>query len=361
MITARLRVDLDALARNFSCLRSAAERTAAVVKADAYGLGAGPVARRLSAAGCRDFFVATAAEGRALRSVLDSAAPAPRIFVFEGARLDTVDALLEASLTPVLNSYAQLELWRPHRAQPVAVQVDTGMSRLGFDGHAPARLARELAPFRLVLLVGHYACADDPQAVANKQQAAQFQAVRAHLPEVPVSMGNSAATLSDQVETDGMARAGIALYGGRAFVGEVSDRSPLEPVAAFQARVLQLRDVAAGTRAGYGGAWIAQRDSRLAVIGAGYADGLPRALADGGRASWAEQRLPFAGRISMDLATLDVTGTDLAVDDWVTLFGVDPPLAEVADLLQTIDYEVLTGIGARVQRQYGSLAEATVR
>lgn len=352
MTSARLQVDLEALTRNFQRIAAGAQRTAAVVKADAYGCGASPVARRLLQAGCRDFFVANAIEGRALRSALLEASDQCRIFVFEGARPETASILADWSLTPVLSSRAQLDAWRPHARMPMAVQVDTGMQRLGFD--ARELTAALLQPFRPVLLLNHYASADNPNAVQNAEQGARFRELCERFPDLPVSMGNSAATLAPQVATSGLARAGIGLYGGRPFAS-AEDAPALDTVAQLQGQVLQLREATAGSVVGYGASWTASRPTRLAIVGLGYADGLSRALSNRGAAACDGHRLPIVGRVSMDLVHLDVTDTPVAVGDWVTFFGRDPSLAEVADLMDTIDYEVLTRIGARVRREYGPL------
>lgn len=349
MSSARLQVDLEALTRNYQRMAAAAQSTAAVVKANAYGCGAGPVARRLLQAGCRDFFVANAVEGRALRSALLEADDSCRIFVFEGARADTASVLAEWSLIPVLNSPVQVDAWRPYAELPVAIQVDTGMQRLGFDERELT--AQLLAPLRPVLLLNHYASADDPASAQNAEQAERFRKVCDKLPGVPVSMGNSAATLAPQVQTSGMARAGIALYGGRPFAAS-GDAPVLEPVAALQGQILQVREAAAGSVAGYGATWTAHRRARLAIVGLGYADGLSRALSNRGAAASGEHRLPIVGRVSMDLVHLDVTDTPVTEGDWVTFFGQAPLLAEVADLMGTIDYEVLTRVGSRVTREY---------
>ncbi len=267
--TGALLVDLDALARNFRAVRAAAASAecAAVVKANAYGLGVAPVTRRLLREGCRSFFVATLAEGRELRTL----APEAAIYVFEGVLDGRVADLVENALTPVLNSLAQVERWAkeaPHRA--AALHVDTGISRLGMTALEVAALAArvqllERLDVRYVLT--HFACADEPEHRLNDEQLRRFDALRAQLPPCRTSIGNSAAIFGDERHRGDLVRPGIALYGGNPF----SDRpNPLEAVVTLKARILQIRDVDEALTVGYGATYGAVPPARLAVVGVGY-------------------------------------------------------------------------------------------
>jgi alanine racemase len=343
-VSGRLRVDLDALVANFGvcCAGAAPAEMAGVVKANGYGLGAGPVARALWGAGCRSFFVATAGEGVGLRGVL----PTSRILVFEGAHSGNVDALREAGLLPVLNHRSQAEVWRRAGGGAAAVHVDTGMHRLGF----PLDIgSADVAGIDLRLLVTHLACADEPDHPMNRAQLDRLDALRARFPGVPVSIGNTAAVLRGALEAGDLGRPGIGLYGGNPFVAAAN---PFSPVATLEGRVLQIRSVAAGDPIGYGASFVAPRAMTVAVVGVGYADGVPRLLSNRGVAGVAGRRRPIVGRVSMDLTTVDVTGCDAAEGDWIELFGATVGVDEVAEWSQTIAYEVLTGIGQRLQRLY---------
>lgn len=322
----RLIVDLDALADNYATLKAcAAGDVAAVVKADAYGLGAMPVAQRLAAAGCRQFFVATAAEGVALRPAL------PReveIFVFSGEAV-------APGLIAVANQPQQLG------ADPVALHVDTGMQRLGFPWDAVPRTTAKVK-----LLISHLACADTPDHPMNPTQMDRFEAVAIRFPGVPTSLANSAGILNG---VPGVGRAGIALYGGNPW----SDQpNPMRPVATFEAQVLQVRTVGAGETVGYAATRTMRHETRVAVVGVGYADGVRRVLSNRGGAAFGGQRLPIIGRVSMDLTHLDATGTALDTGDWVEFFGPNLGVDEMARDADTIAYEILTGIGPRVERRY---------
>ncbi len=344
-MSARLVIDLGALAANYRLFRDAADPAAAgaVVKADGYGLGAAEVTRALARAGCRHFFVATAAEGVALRSVL----PDPRIFVFEGAVEDTVADLLGADLVPVLNHAGQLDTWRATAGgRAAAVHVDTGMHRLGFPSDVDPAAFRGL---RVNLLVTHLARADEPDDPMNRLQLARFSRARAGFPGVPVSIGNSAGALSGPEFAGDLCRPGIGLYGGNPFL----DRpTPVRPVVTLEGRILQLRDVAPGDSVGYGASFVAGAAMRLAIVGLGYADGLPRLLSNRGEAALRGRRCPIVGRVSMDLTAVDVTGLDATVGDWVEFIGREVLVDEVAAWADTIPYEVLTGLGARPRRVF---------
>jgi alanine racemase len=315
---------------------------ACVVKANGYGLGASPVARALWGAGCRCFFVATAAEGVELRGAL----PQCRILVFEGAHSGNLDALREAGLVPVLNHRGQAEVWRRTGGGAATVHVDTGMHRLGF----PLDLdVDDVAGIDVGLLVTHLACADEPDHPMNQVQLDRVDALRARFPGVPVSTGNTATVLQRALRAGDLGRPGIGLYGGNPFVASAN---PFSPVVTLEGRVLQIRSVAAGEFIGYGASFVAPQAMTVAVVGVGYADGVPRLLSNRGQAAAGGRRCPIVGRVSMDLTTVDVSGCDVAEDDWIEFFGATVGVDEVAAWSQTIAYEVLTGIGQRLQRIY---------
>ena len=331
MTHARLTVDLDALAANYWRFgESASGGSAAVVKANAYGLGVAPVARRLAGEGCRQFFVATDAEGRELRNIL----PDPEtfdIFVFSGA-------VGGEGLIPVVNHAGQI------RPGPVALHVDTGMHRLGFDD-----LDADTVPAgtEVRLLMTHLACADTPNHPLNQEQLARFRTFADRFPGVPTSIGNSAAILSG---VEGIGRPGIGLYGGNPFTGP---HNPMRCVATLEGEVLQVRKTPAGVPVGYGATHVTGRDTVIAVVGIGYADGVPRALSNRGEAAFGKTRAPIIGRVSMDLTLVDVTDLPpVRTGDWIEFFGPGVGVDEVADWAGTISYEVLTGIGNRVSRVY---------
>jgi len=360
---ARLTVRLGAIVANYRTYRRVTGPTAvaAVVKADAYGLGAGRVAPALAQAGCDSFFVARLEEGVALRALL----PGARIFVLDGAHPDSVPALIRFSLTPVLNSLAQISTWSAAAgtgALDAVLHVDTGMNRLGLPRDELAILsaeqAKRLAGLNLVLVMSHLACGDEPHNKKNAEQLVRFRQALAMLPPAPASLAAShGAMLSPDFHFD-LVRPGVALYGAdpqQPEGGASAKPNLMQTAALLTARVLQVRRIDSGESVGYAATFHAKRPSMIATIALGYADGIPRALSNTGAAAIRGTRVPAVGRVSMDLMTLDVS--DLAelpqVGEAVEVMGDTISLGEVARRAGTNEYEILTRL-RRVPRRYES-------
>lgn len=344
-------VDLAALARNYERVASAAGGAAcgAVVKANAYGLGIGPVANALSAAGCREFFVATLDEGIELRGVL----PDARIFVLEGASGETVANFADAGLVPVLNTLAQVVRWSGS-GLPAALHVDTGMNRLGLGPAEVETLSAQrelLGGLDIAYLMTHLACADEPEHPLNRGQLERFEQMRVLLPPAPTSIGNSAAAFLGPEFCGDLVRPGIALYGGNPFEAR---ESPVEPVVTLRAPVIQVRTIERRATIGYGATSAVEPGARIAVVALGYADGYPRSLGNRGRTAIDGTVVPVVGRVSMDLVCLDVSALPGAVEEgtYVEFFGGQIGIDDVAAAAGTISYELLTSIGRRVERRY---------
>ncbi|UCG73329.1 MAG: alanine racemase [Chromatiales bacterium] len=348
----RLTVDLDALAANFAVLTglAAPARCAAVVKANAYGLGLEPVARKLDAAGCDCYFVANLAEALTLRAIL----PVADIYVFEGSWPGQEAAFVASELRPVINTLEQFERWAALPAPaPCALQVDTGMSRLGLSlADARQLAARGLGQVAVDYLVTHLACADEPGHAVTPAQLTRFDEARVLFPGLPTSLGNTAGITQGEATRGDLVRAGIGLYGGNP---SAQVPNPFHVVANLEGRVLQVREVGVGATVGYGAEFRVRETARLATLGLGYADGYPRSLGNRGYAVVDGHRLPVVGRISMDSLVIDVTSLppgSRAAGDLVQLVGGDAHLDEIAGLAGTISYELLTGLGARLERCY---------
>jgi alanine racemase len=356
---ARLTIRLGAIARNYRQFvdRCAPARVAAAVKADAYGLGMKPVAHTLAGAGCEIFFVARVEEGITLRPLQ----PHARIFVLDGAHEATVAPLISHRLVPVLNSLDELETWstaaRAHRVTlDCAIHLDTGMNRLGLPDYERATLAAEAATrlrnLNVLLWMSHLACADDRGSPMNAAQRDRFRSALASLPPAPASLSASAGALLGPDYCFDLVRPGIGLYGGNPCSGM---DNPFDVVAVLTAQILQLRRVDTGGTVGYGATFRASRPSILATIGLGYADGLMRAIGNKGSGAIAGMRAPVVGRVSMDLATLDVTDVPpdtLKTGGDVEFIGDTISLEEFAALAGTASYEVLTSLGSRMARHY---------
>lgn len=354
---ARLTVRLDAIVANYRlCQRLAGPAAVAgVVKADGYGTGADAVTGALAAAGCDSFFVARLDEGVRLRKVV----PEARIFVLDGAAPDAVPALIAHRLTPVLNSLAEIAGWAAaahvtRSALDAAVHIDTGMNRLGLPGDDLSQLAAEwrkrLDGINVVLWMSHLACADDPEARMNRIQLDRFRTALAMLPPAPASFASSGGVLLGKEYAFDMVRPGIGLYGGNV---QHAPANPFAVAAVLTGRVLQLRRIDSGESVGYGATFRAKRPSVIATVALGYADGLMRAIGNRGFAAIAGARVPVAGRVSMDLVTLDATDVPaITTDSQVEFFGDTISLEEVAAAADTAAYEILTAVAPRVPRHY---------
>lgn len=336
MTAARLTIDLDALAANHALLRKLAggAEVTPVVKADGYGLGAATVARRLWAEGARGFHVARLSEGVSLRAALGAEAA---IHVLDGAPPGSVPALLDNGLIPILNSREQVALWDD--AGPAGLHVDTGMNRLGLRPEEAQGLP---AP---AFVISHLACADEPGHALNAAQLARFKAVRAQFPDTPASLANSAGVFLGRDYSFDFVRPGIALYGG-------GGQDGLATVATFEIPVLQVRDVPAGESIGYGATYTAERPLRVAILAAGYADGVLRASSPGGAVWLAGARRRLLGRVSMDLIAIDVTGAEVAAGDMAELFGPNLSIDDAARAAGTLAYELLCRMAPRAERRW---------
>jgi len=355
--SSRLTIDLRALAGNWRRLAQLAgpAEAAAAVKGDAYGMGLEAAGAALERAGCRSFFVALPSEGLRLRRILPRAA----IYVLSGLTAGNAPALAAAALRPVLGSREEWDEWAAYctgggRGE-AALHIDTGMNRLGVGmNEARAIAAADPARLGLTLVMSHLACADTPEHRLNRLQLERFRTASWLFEGIPASLANSAGIhLSPDYRFD-LVRPGIALYGG-AFQAGVP---PLGVVATAEAQVLQIRDVPAGESVGYGAAQTLRRDSRIAILSAGYADGYPRSAGSTDERPGASvflngRRAPLAGRLSMDLMAVDVTDVpNVKRGDWAELLGANIPVDEVAGIAGTIGYELLTSLGGRYERRY---------
>ncbi len=360
--TGLITIDLEKIAANWCALARIVEPAdcGAVVKADAYGLGATQIIPALVRAGCRTLFVATpdeAAEARAL-------APTATIYVLDGLMPGTGEALLLHRAVPVLSSIPEIEEWsalceaRGTRL-PTVLHVDSGLNRLGLS---PAEIETLASRKSLVdtidirLIMSHLASADDPKDDKNEEQRRAFDKARARFPGVPASLAASDGLMLGTAYHYDLVRPGYAIYGGQAFRGR---STPVSPAIRVAARILQVRDVAPGQSIGYSATWVAARPSRIAIIAAGYADGIARTLSTtnehtGASVDVGGKLAPIVGRISMDLITIDVTDISQGADrgNLVELIAPGLTIESMGAYAGTIGYEVLTRLGRRFHRIY---------
>ena len=341
MSTATLSINLEALTANWRALDQHTHvETAAVVKADGYGLGSARVCRALAAAGCKRFFVAVAEEGAAVRNAVG---PGPEINVFSGHMRGDTDMISDLQLTPMLNSLDQITRhFEALPRHPFGIQLDTGMNRLGLEWGDWAKVAEFALSQRPTLLMSHLACADDPAHPMNAYQLDVFRQMTDGL-GAPRSLAATGGTLLGPEYHFDLCRPGIGIYGGLPFAGA-------RPVVQVDLPVVQTRSLAKGEVVGYSNAWQAPRPSRIATVSAGYADGLIRAMSGNATLWHADTPCPLVGRVSMDLITVDIT--DLPeTPDALTILGPQQTVDDLANTAGTIGYEILTSLGRRYHRR----------
>ncbi|MEL7488508.1 MAG: alanine racemase [Pseudomonadota bacterium] len=347
-------VDLAALTGNFHRVAKATPNAtpAAVVKCDAYGLGLVAVSRTLAIKEkCRIFFVAHAETGARLRAALADIAPQAEIFIFNGPFEDTLELFRNHRLTPVLNSLEQVRFWATAEpGAPAAVHVDTGMNRLGLPEEEIAAV-RSIPDLSVNVIMSHFACASTPGAPMLDTQYAAFRRIAAAFPGARASLASTGGAMISKDYGFDLTRLGVGVYGVGPFDGPHPE---IQPVARLVAPVIQVRRIPAGATTGYDQTFLLERDSVLATVALGYGDGFPRAGSNKARVFLAGAPCPIVGRISMDLIVIDATDAPrpVATGDEAEFYGPALPIEAAAAACGTIGYELLTGLGPRVERRY---------
>jgi alanine racemase len=354
----RALVDTAALRHNLGTIRAYApgSKVMAVVKANAYGHGL--VSTVLALADADSFAVARLEEGIALRS---AGIRAPIVLlegVFSGAQLTEA---AHHGFELVVHDPLQLKLLEAHRGAErfiVWMKIDTGMNRLGFRpeafASALARLRDLTVPALELRVMTHLARADERDVAMTGEQIEMFNRTLASSgvsgpQRLSTSIGNSAGTLGWSRGHGDWVRPGLALYGVSPFAGETADKHGLKPAMTLETTVLTVREAKRGETVGYAGVWRAERDSSIAILAAGYGDGLPWHLANGTPVLVGGTRYPLVGRVSMDMIAVDVTGgAKIATGNRAVIWGEGLPVEEVAAHAGTIPYELLCGVSQRV-------------
>ncbi|NIY80342.1 alanine racemase [Celeribacter sp. HF31] len=344
MGTSVLQIDLGALADNWRALdklSSDAVETAAVLKADAYGLGVAKAARALMKAGVKKFFVAAAEEGVTLRQAVG---PTPWIGVFSGHMAGDTDMICDMNLVPMLNSLDQITRhFEALPGAPFGIQLDTGMNRLGLEPAEWDAVKALVIKANPALIMSHLACSDEPDHPMNAQQLAAFRAMTDGV-KVPRALSATGGLLLGPDYHFDLVRPGIGLYGGFPYEDG-------KPVVKLECPVIQTRDVMPGETVGYSNSWTADVPSRIATVSAGYADGITRLFSNKAVLFDGATPCPLVGRVSMDLITVDITHLD-HVPRALDLLCAHQTPDDLATIGQTIGYEILTSLGARYQRRY---------
>lgn len=352
--SSKLTVNLKAVRENYHILKSKCNPTcnvSAVVKADAYGLGAEEVATALTQEGCNSFFVAHLDEAIQLRRVL----PHITIYVFHGVLPGQEEAFAEYKIIPVLNSLYQVNLWQQHALKkqkkiPCILHFDTGMNRLGLRIGEIERIADK--NFDIKYIMSHLACADDKSNPVNFDQLQELKQISLNFEGIKLSIANSGGVFLGEDYHLGMVRPGMAIYG----VNPIGNfPNPMNNVVTLTSEILQIHNIEKDGAVGYGGDYKVNKGKRIATISIGYADGYLRSLSNKGICAIDGIIVPIVGRVSMDLVTLDVTEIPekkLQEASEVELIGKNIPVDVVAEKAGTIGYEVLTSLGSRYRREY---------
>lgn len=351
-----LEVDLAVIVANWRslCTLHPNGPVAGVVKADAYGLGAPPVAQALYDAGCRHFFVALFDEAIAIRPLV----PDALVAVLGGPIPGSESDYLAHDIVPVLGSLPEVDAWSRlastvGRSLPAILHIDTGMSRLGLDARELAVLQQDhvrLAGIELRYVMTHLVSSEVTDDPLNEHQLARFAAACAGLPPALRSFANSSGIFLGPRWGSDLARPGAALYG----INPTPDRpNPMSLPVRLRARVLAVHDVPKGASVGYNATWCAERPTRVATIGIGYADGWRRSLWGRAHAFFDGTPVPLVGRVSMDLTTFDVTdAANVGAGSWLDLIGPSQTPDDLAVAAGTNGYEILTSLGRRFHRVY---------
>ncbi len=356
-----LEIHLDAIARNYLLLTKKLKTgadCAAVVKADAYGLGAAAVAPALFAQGCRHFFVAHFDEAAALRPVLPEKDAV--IYVLNGPWGAEPRDFIAGGFVPILNSLSDIAHWSAaakadNRRHPALLHLDTGMNRLGLSAKEAESLSRDksaLLSLDIRYIMSHLACADEPDHPKNREQLALFRRLTDAL-SMPCrySFANSAGIFLGPDYHFDLARPGCALYGIRP---QDKGPNPMQGTVTLKGRILQVRMIDISSTVGYGASYKAVAPANCATVSVGYADGYLRSHTGRGAVVIGGQKCPVIGRVSMDTIIVDTTALNIqpAAGDWAEIIGPAQGVDEVAEQAGTIGYEILTSLGKRYKRSY---------
>ncbi len=348
-----LEIDLEAIKYNYLSLSRMAgkAKAAAVVKANAYGLGIDKVAPVLYSAGCRDFFVATIDEALELTKIL---APDAHIHVFHGVKRGEENLFSSNNIIPVINNRYQLDIWLSTARDealklPCILHFDTGINRLGFNESEAKELSesQEVKKLDIKYIMSHLACSGDESHPMNKQQLESVKKISALFPNTPVSLANSMGVLSGPEYHFDLIRPGCSLYGVKS--GKNAD---IKNVITVKAKIINIRQVEEDSFVGYGATVKVKKGTRLAVVPLGYADGYLRSLSNNSYGFFDSKKLPLLGRVSMDMSILDISNVDVKLGDEVEMIGENYTVDEVAANAGTIGYEILTNLGSRYKRSY---------
>jgi alanine racemase len=355
-----LEIDLDALAKNYNFIKKTCNNSivGAVVKSNAYGLGATWVAKKLSSTGCNDFFVMTIEEGIEIRKTLGTKG---NIYVLHGTSVNDVVSFDEYNLTPVINNLGQLEIWQKlslslQKNLPFVLHCDIGINRLGMNKTEFKKLVANPDLYKNLnqkFIMSHLSSSDEMTNKVNESQLQLFKELSEHFPKVKRSLANSSAIFLGKDYHFDLIRPGAAIYGLNPTSNLKSN--PMYNIIKLTAPIIHINKIASGETVGYNGTFVAKEETVIATLPIGYADGYSRSLSNQGIVYINNKKAPVVGRISMDLVTIDVSDFsdhEIYLGQTVEIIGANNPPDKIAKLFGTIGYEILTKLGNRFERIY---------
>jgi alanine racemase len=347
----KLYVDLEKVVHNYKSIQNHTKvEVSAVVKANGYGIGAAPIAKALEEEGCCSFFVATLPEAIALRRVLTKTSA---IHIFNGISEETISVVKDLNLTPVIASLSQLDLCMTHFSDGFVLHFNTGMNRLSLNSEDLDKTLKRIKPNQVSHVMSHLACADNPKDPKNGDQLKMFKEIISHFPSSTYSLAASEGLGLGQPYFFDRVRIGMSLYGTLGTPLGMAEE--LKFAFKSQAAILQVHTIHKGESIGYGASYIASSTRRIATIGMGFADGLPRGASNNGVVYLEGYEAPIVGRVSMDLAVIDVSEIPesvAAVGKWVNIVYDEGSFARLAKDSGSAVYELITRLGQRYDRIY---------
>ena len=357
----KITIDLNSIEKNYKLIKKKVGKEcsiAAVLKANAYGLGIKEISIKLKELGCQFFFVATLKEGIELRKILKNI----EIFVLNGPiffEKKIYTYFLDYNLIPIFNSLKDLKLWirlesKNKKKIKIGLHFDTGMNRFGIPNVEVDKIKKLFEKKRLNLfcIMSHLSSADEKNKKINLLQKNLFNKINSDYKDVLLSIANSSAVFNLKGFNFSFVRSGGALFG----INPTKNKNPMNNVISLHAKVLQIKNLKTENNKviGYNSTYQVNDALKIAVLGIGYADGYPRNLSNVGYASFKNSKLPIVGTISMDYITVDLSKLrkKIKVGDWVELIGKNISIQDVAFLSQTIEYEILNNLGNRLQKYY---------
>lgn len=361
---AYFRVNTHNIKKNYDCITNIVGsniKVAAVVKSNGYGLGGSQVGLALAHHGCNEFYVATVEEGIELRKAINQTTK--DIFILNGVTCDTSKDLFKYNLTPVINSEEQLRNYEQLAARtwhtgklPISLHVDTGMHRIGIDYNdfdKAITYCQSSDAYDIKYIMSHLACADDIKSEMNKTQLNKLKKIQQQYPQYLYSFANSAGILLGKEYFFDQVRAGILLYGCNPIENKKSNH--VLPVASLHTKILQIYSITDSCSVGYKASHELTPGMVIATIPIGYGDGYPRALSNKGYCCIAGIKVPIIGKISMDLMSVDISNIPkemMVVGQDVEVIGADILVENIANMSNTISYEILTSLGNFIDKKY---------